>query len=382
MFTESFLPSMRRVVIINKSIPRYRVEFYNRLRNQLQSRNIELQLIYGNTHVDSRKDAAEIEWAVARENRVVKLGSVHLIWQPCLKEINAADLVIVEQANKLLLNYILIFRKLFGNKKFAFWGHGLNLQASRVNPLNLFKRLYVNKPSWWFAYTNGVEKFLLKTGFDKNKITVVQNAIDTGRLHEHYTGIPESEIKALKEKLQIESHESVCIYCGSLYKEKKLEFLIASVETLRANGYPVKLIIIGSGPMEAYVQHAATQKTWLLYEGPKFGREKAMYFRIADLFLHPGAIGLAILDSFAFETPLVTTTYPFHGPEFHYIENNYNGVITSEELDDYVAAIAGLLDDPSKIKKINSSFPVMRERYNIQAMVNNFSNGIEKALGQ
>ena len=373
---------MRRVVIINKSLPRYRVEFYNRLRNQLQSRDIELQLIYGNTHVDSRKDAAVIEWAVARENRVVKLGSVNLIWQPCLREVNAADLVIVEQANKLLLNYILIFRKLFGNKKFAFWGHGLNLQASKVNPFNIFKRLYVNKPSWWFAYTNGVEKFLLKTGFDKNKITVVQNAIDTGKLHEHYTGITETEIQQLKAKLGIQENEHVCIYCGSLYKEKKLEFLIATVETLRNNGYPVKLIIVGSGPMEGYVTAAAAEKSWLLYEGAKFGREKAMYFKIAHLFLHPGAIGLAILDSFAFETPMVTTTYDFHGPEFHYIENDYNGLVTSEDPDDYVTAVAGLLDDPAQIEKLKSTFPLMRERYNIQAMVNNFSNGIEKALGQ
>ena len=373
---------MQRVVIINKSIPRYRVEFYNRLRNQLKSRNIELQLIYGNTHVDSRKDAAVIDWAVARENRVVRLGNVNLIWQPCMKEVYSADLVIVEQANKLLLNYILIFRKLFAKKKFAFWGHGLNLQASRINPFNLFKRLYVTKSSWWFAYTNGVEKFLLKTGFDKNKITVVQNAIDTGKLHEHYSGITEAEAQALKERLGIQNHEHVCIYCGSLYKEKKLEFLIATVETLRTNGYPVKLIILGSGPMEGYVSEAAQQKPWLLFEGAKFGREKAMYFRVADLFLHPGAMGLAILDSFAFETPMVTTTYDYHGPEFHYIENNVNGVISSGDLDDYVDTVAKLLDDPDRIEKIVSTFPMMRERYNIQAMVNNFSNGIEKALKQ
>jgi len=54
-----------------------------------------------------KKDGAEITWAHQINNRRIKMGSRELYWQPCLKHIRGANLVIVEQASKLVLNYVL-----------------------------------------------------------------------------------------------------------------------------------------------------------------------------------------------------------------------------------------------------------------------------------
>ncbi|MEO7047067.1 MAG: glycosyltransferase, partial [Ferruginibacter sp.] len=114
--------------------------------------------------------------------------------------------------------------------------------------------------------------------------------------------------------------------------------------------------------------------------GPQFERSKALYFKASDIFLLPGAVGLAILDSFAFETPLITMEYKFHGPEFEYIINEYNAVVSEQNLTDYVAKIEELLLDSQKIKLLKEAAKLMIKKYNLQCMVANFIDGIEKAL--
>ena len=70
-------------------------------------------------------------WAKYVENKIFKIGGIEFYWQAAIKDAIKSDLVIVEQANKLLINYILIVLRRFTKIKFAFWGHGINL---RTNP--------------------------------------------------------------------------------------------------------------------------------------------------------------------------------------------------------------------------------------------------------
>jgi glycosyltransferase involved in cell wall biosynthesis len=294
--------------------------------------------------------------------------------------VKSSDLVIVEQANKLLFNYYLILRRIFRKKKFAFWGHGLNLQISKKNIFNRFKLTYINGANWWFAYTASIRDFLVQQGVKKEKITVVQNAIDTKTLNELYNSIAVEEVDVLREKYQISKNEKVLIYCGALSKDKNIQFLLDAADELKSKGIDFKLIIMGNGPLLKQVQNAAAEKPWIIYAGPQFGRDKALHFRLADLFLLPGAMGLAILDSFAFETPVVTIKYDFHGPEFEYIIDDYNAVVAEGNVKDYTAKVAGLLDDPEKMNMLKNTGKEMILKYSIQAMVDNFIEGIEKAL--
>lgn len=371
---------MPKVTIIYRTIPQYRVEFYNLLKEGLLKKGIELELIYGDNPFKGRNDNVHSEWATYKKNFTLNFYKFYIIWQPCIKEVQHSDLVIVEQANKLLFNYYLIIRKIFKKKKFAFWGHGLNRQISRTSIFNRFKLTYINRANWWFAYTQGIKSFLINKGVEEDRITVVQNAIDTKKLNEQYNSIPETEVDELRKKHSILPEEKVLIYCGALSKEKNIPFLIETADKLKAGGHSFRLIIMGNGPMVKFVEAAAQERAWLIYTGPKFGREKALYFRLSDLFLLPGAMGLAILDSFAFETPIVTMKYEFHGPEFEYIEDGHNAIVSEGNLEDYTEKVAGLMKDPQKINMMKVAAKLMILKYNIETMVENFIEGIEKAL--
>ena len=372
---------MKKVTIIYRTIPQYRVEFYNQLKEFLHDHDIHLQLIYGNNGFSGRNDSVHIDWATYVENKSVSIKGVTLIWQPCLDLIKDSDLVIVEQANMLLINYLLIIKKKLFKKKFAFWGHGQNLQAPKDSLFNKFKMTYINQSSWWFPYTEGVKSFLIEKGVEERKISVVQNAIDTKTLRAQYLSFSEEEVAACREDLGIEKNDVVLIYCGALAKEKNLPFLLESVNRLKSmTTVAFKLLILGNGPERQSVEEYAANSKDVIYVGPKFGKEKAKYFRLADIFVLPGAMGLAVLDAFAYETPIVTIEYPYHGPEIEYIKDGQNGIIAKNDLDDFIGKVVKLMNDKHLNDLFKSEGVKALDYLNTETMVSNFGNGIIECL--
>ncbi len=371
---------MFKVLILYKSLPQYRISFFDLLRQELYKNGILLELIYGDADLSGKDDCVTNEWGIFKRNKYLNIGITKLTWQPCLNEIKSADLVIVEQADRLLINYILIFRRIFNNKKFAFWGHGLNKLAKDYSISNLFKRLYINHCDWWFAYTNGIKAFLVQNGYPDNRITCVQNAIDTQKMNNEYTSISEEELNIIRREYDIQKDETILIYCGALYKEKRIDFLIETIDEIVKRTKKVKLVVLGGGQDENIIKEAALTRPYLIYVGPKFGYEKAKFFKLSSLFLLPGAMGLAILDSFAFETPIVTTKYPFHGPELEYLIPGKNGIITENKISCYIDSVVDLLKDKAKIREITENCIKEIERYSNERMVDNFTDGIKKLI--
>jgi glycosyltransferase involved in cell wall biosynthesis len=223
------MKQLNRVLIIYKFLPHYRVDFYNGLRQKLSEQGVVLDLIYGKMkNQDSmKKDEVDISWAQFIPYKTVKFLGGELIYQPYRKYLKDYDLVIVESANKLLLNYYLIYARHFNKFKLAFWGHGRNMQDHENSWANRFKYLFLDKCDWWFAYTEGVKEFVAEKGFPKEKITAVQNAIDTRFLQQTYREISREETESIKQQLGIQG-EQVGLYCSGMYPEKRLDFLIES----------------------------------------------------------------------------------------------------------------------------------------------------------
>jgi len=374
---------MKKVLILQKVLPEYRVSFFNKLRHKLTEYNIQLDLIYGSGSKEEqlKKDKVDIDWATKKENIIFNIAGKEIYWQPVLKEIKEYDLIIAEQANKLIINYLLNLKRNFSNQKFAFWGHGTNLQAGGSTFGNIYKRLFIKKCDWWFAYTDSVKRFLIKQGYDTNKITVVQNAIDTSTLKEQYRSINEIEANKLKATLGIQS-ENVAIYCGGMYEEKRLPFLIEACDLIREKISDFQIIFIGAGKQEELVKQATEHRDWIHYVGPKRGREKAVYFNLAKVFLMPGLVGLAVLDAFCTQTPMITTDYPYHSPEIEYVEDGKNGIITINNLSDYTEKVCdALMNKDGLLDKLVEGCEAASTKYTVDQMAENFSEGVSKALG-
>ena len=371
---------MKKIVILSKFLIQYRNEFFNLLNIELAKHGIELELIYGkSTNTDAKKkDEVDIDWAKFIPNRILKIGKTELLWQPCLKYLKDKDLVIVEGANKLVINYYLMIARHFSKYKLAFWGHGRNLQENIGSFRNRFKYLFLNQCDWWFGYTKGTKSFLMANNYPECKITVVQNTIDTLSLRKFYSDIKECETNELKDQLGIKG-SNTGIFCGGMYHEKRLDFILEICQRVKNEIPEFNMIFIGSGTESGKVLEASNKNNWIHYVGPKFGKDRVKYFKISSIQIMPGLIGLGILDSFALETPIITTEYPFHSPEIEYLENGINGFITKDNIYDYSQTVINTLKTKKYIYLIEGC-KSSAEIYTIETMVENFKNGVLSCL--
>jgi L-malate glycosyltransferase len=371
---------MKKILIIYKFLPQYRREFFNQLKIELAKHRIELELIYGkNTNSDAlKRDEVDIEWAKFIPNRRLTIGKTELLWQPCLKYLKDKDMVIVENGNRLIINYYLLISKRFYKYKLAFWGHGRNLGEDIGSFRNRFKFFFMNKCDWWFGYTKGTKSILLANKYPENKITVVQNAIDTLSLRKYYSDINNCEINDLKDQLGIKNFKTG-IYCGAMYPGKNLDFILETCLRVKKEIPEFNMIFIGSGIESYKVLEASKSYDWIHYVGSKFGKECVKYFKISLIQLMPYYVGLGMLDSFAMETPMITTSNPFHGPEIEYLENRINCIVTNDNLDDYSQTVIDTLKTKKYVDLIEGC-KLSTEVYTLETMVENFKNGVLSCL--
>jgi len=374
---------MIRVVHVDE-IPQYRVSFYEGIRSQLAKHGVQYDLVTGqpNREIAAKEDVVSLGWERRVANRHYQIGKVNLVWHPVLHEIRNCDLAIVGQENGRIVNYVAQILGPIRRSKLAFFGHGKNFQAdSDKAPAERWKRFWATKCDWWFTYTNKTRELIESYGFPPDRITVFHNAVDTSELRRWDNEIKEDELGTLRRQLDIDT-DKVAVYVGGLYDIKRLGFLIEAAKEVRRCIPDFVLIVIGAGVDQPLVEAAAAVHPWIRYLGPRFGREKAALMRLSKAFLMPGAVGLAILDCSALGTPIVTTGYPFHGPEISYLESGENGLMVEDwrNVAAYANAVVSLLCNDVLQAKLATGARAMAQSYTIENMVDCFCAGVLSCL--
>ena len=166
--------------------------------------------------------------------------------------------MIVEQASKLLVNYPLLAWRRFGGPRVAWWGHGVNLDGGSASALGEgVKRRLARRADWWFCYTEGTARIVEGLGVPRDRMTVVQNAVDTKEVQRLRSEISEAQLAATRAELGIGSGP-VGVYVGSLYNTKRIPFLIEASDQIRSKLPDFHLIVIGDGPDRPFLDAAAS----------------------------------------------------------------------------------------------------------------------------
>lgn len=369
---------MKNVVIVQRRLTHYRVPLFEALRDELAVRDIQLHLLvgHGTPAEEKKRDVGDLAWATPLPTYYFAGG--RLCWQPFDRRLTGADLVIVTQENKLIQNHILLLAP--RRFRLAFWGHGANLQSNNANGLReRYKCWTTNRVDWWFAYTQRSLDLVTATGFPADRITVLNNAVDTSELLRHKESIRTAEIRSLRQMLGL-GDEPVGVFVGSLYADKGLDFLFAAAEAIRNDINTFHVLIIGDGPERNKVQAWCEARPWAHWLGARFGREKIAYVSLAQVMLNPGALGLGIMDAFACQVPVITTDCGKHGPEIAYLENGRNGLMTANNGEVYAATVARLLRDPGTLDVLRTGCAISATEYSVENMARRFTDGIGFAI--
>ena len=379
------MSAMKRIVVIQRVLTHYRVPFFEQLRDRLAGDGVTLDLLVGQSTTAGalKGDEATLSWATQVKNRYLPFGrGNHLVWQPVARMARKADLVVVEQASRLLVNYVLLANRRLGGAKVAFWGHGVNLDresASRIG--EAVKRSTAPWADWWFCYTAGTAQLLAERGISRDRMTVVQNAIDVRELQTIVTAVTDRERHSLNETLGVEQGP-VALCLGSIYPNKRPQYLIEAADEIKRGLPGFHLIVVGDGPSRAMLDAASVTRDWLHPVGMLKGKPMAAYASIASVLLNPGLVGLSVLDAFALTLPMVTCDLELHSPEIEYLRDGYNGVILPRDTSpkQYGEKIVKILTDEALMTHLRWGCIESADEYSIESMVENFANGVLSAL--
>jgi L-malate glycosyltransferase len=366
-----------KVLIIQRRLTHYRLPFFETLKQQLSDRGYSLQLAYGKpTKAEITKDdAGFLPWAASLDTTYFARGK--LCWQPFGELLKDASMVVMGAENKLLYN--LYVQMASHDIRVALWGHGGNLQGSHSSWRERFKRLMARQADWWFAYTELSLPLIEKSGFPRNRITVVNNSIDTVELAAQRGAVEVEGLSRLNHGLGLDG-ACVGLFVGSLYPEKRIGFMLKAVREIRKRVPNFQFLVIGDGVQKELVQQFCDVNPWAHYLGVQKGQDKVNAIALSRVMINPGAVGLGILDAFVCGVPMVTTDCGLHGPEIAYLANGENGLMTSNTLEAYVSAVAQLLQDDIKLTQLKGGCAMSAMRYTITNMSRNFSDGVEQCL--
>lgn len=372
----------KSVLVVQATIKQYRVPFFLGLHAALQGKGIELVVAYGDppTSEEKKRDDVELEGPCGKKIRNRWWLGERLLLQSIFREVRRADLIIMEQAGKNLMNYVLLLLSALRMKKVAYWGHGYNRKGDPRSIAEKLKRLLLGRVDWWFAYTPKTTRYLLACGVPEEIITTVFNTMDTKRFREELDAVTASELMVARRSLGLDDGRQIGLYCGSLYREKHIGFLLKASAMIKEALPEFELLVIGGGSGENELMEAAEGRCWIHCLGPRFGHDKAVFFRMAHVFLNPGVVGLAILDGFAAGIPMITTDIPNHGPEIEYLEDGRNGLMTPHDERQYADNVVSLLLDDDRRSKMRESALESGKEYSIANMVDRFKAGIVSCL--
>lgn len=367
----------RHVVIVQETLPRYRVRLFEEIVSRAAQAGVRVELVHGRAPGDRgrRLGAGTVTGAIEITNRYLPLPRTprSIVWQPALRRCLCAELVVVEQANRLLLNPLLLAAQLFGGPSVAFWGHGRNLQSSSSSRAERVKRAMLRAPRWWFAYTSGVADYLDEAGFPRSRVTTVQNAIDVASLR---------DLVEEQRLFGVTTAPWRCAFVGGLYGHKRLPFLFRAADAIRARVPGFELVIAGDGEQRHLVEAFVRTRPWAEYVGSVDGPRHAEVLARSRLLLMPGLVGLVVLDSFAAGVPVVTTADALHSPEIEYATSGENAVVLPAGTgpEEYAEAVSRLLVDEHAWHDLRDGALAAGSRYTVEEAADHFVEGLRQAL--
>ncbi|WP_172449327.1 glycosyltransferase family 4 protein [Bowmanella denitrificans] len=358
---------MYQVLIIQDVLKQYRVPLFTRLHDELATADIQLTVAFARPDKNEQLKQDNCLEPPADFYRLIPVLRFGRMTLHRVSNLRQYDLVIVEQANRHLLNYWLLLRRRFSSRtRLAWWGHGFHHQGQHYGWRDKLKSWLINKADWFFAYTAKVAEHVEQAGMPTGQVSALNNSIDTHEFARQVAALRQTGIQ----------QSGTLLYCGALYEQKRLDLLLDTAERLFEQGILQKLIVLGHGPLA----HLMTPRAWLDYRGPCFGKDKARAYSEAALVLNPGLTGLAILDAFAAGLPYITCDLPYHSPEIAYLEPNVNGQLVEPDAQAICDATAALLMDKDRYTQQCHNAYLSSEKYSIEAMVSKFAAGIQACL--
>ena len=294
---------MVRVLILHGGlIPHYRVPIYGYLRQYLQPRGFDLQVLSEGIQADNPHEVyfpcTKVLLSALSVGRVVRREKIDVV------------VLFVDMRHLYLFPTYLITKVILG-RKLVWWGQGRDLANRDATIKNL---AYATEHALCDAvilYAEHLRKYV-SARYHK-KVFIANNT-----LHLTYPGLPERERRHVLARYGIRTKKNV-ICVGRMQERKRLARLVDAVALM--NRADIGVILVGPDT-ESILGQFEGDTVYKL--GAVYGNDKFDLLSAADVYCLPGAVGLSIVDAFYCGLPFVTEDGD-ESAEITYLQNGVNG---------------------------------------------------------
>jgi len=301
---------VKKVLLVSNKVFHYRVSNYNYFAGRFREEGWELFVraneIQKNNPFPLEFDFREMPFSFAAYKREIERLKPDVV----IVFLHLKDLIIWPLLHWLKLKGIPV----------VYWNKGINLEVRNPRLRNL-PFYYIHSLSDGIVLYSKNEIKDIKPQ-NRHKVWVANNAVN-------FTAFP--DISATREKIKTEfgiPFEKVVLFVGRMRPVKKVEHLIAIFNEIDEPGCGCVIV----GDRMGYDLESLIKRDNIRYLGEIFDPgnvQISKLFKMADLFVIPGDVGLGMNQAFYWGLPVVTED-GLQPPEIHYLTEGRSGFIVPE----------------------------------------------------
>ena len=346
---------MKRVLIIQSTLPEYRVPVFNHL-----SKKCELTLLVPNQ--PKIETAVDFKIDVVPEKHIPRFGRYFAC--NLSKKIEEYDVCI----SQLSVNYLQVIKHLYSRRKCKLILWGIGVAAGYGVPYDSKKSYrkilyqFIKRADAAVFYSYYPKEVYLRMGINGNKMFVANNTV-----------------QVLPQKT---SKPSYLLFIGSLYPEKGIDILINQYHNAYNENHDVEdLYVVGDGTERRKSEdmcrtYGISHKVHFLgaiYEE----RQLSELFSQAIVCISPNQAGLSVLKSMGYGVPFVTRNDAITGGERFNIINENNGRLYESD-EDLKSIILDIYDNKAKYFQYGLNAKAYYDKFRtVDQMSDSFSSAIE-----
>jgi len=306
---------MTRVLHIQPALPRYRLNFFERLHRGYAS---DLKVVYSRGSLGALTRPVSAEWAV-------QVGPMRrlpggLLWQPGVAglPVEQGDIVVLSGNPRQLSTMVLLVRARLRAARVVWWGHYWSSTSRRWRQILRYLPMALADAILFYTdrEVEAFESDVVLRGRVRF-VSALNNGIDIG------------PIQQLCRTYRAAARDSALLFIGRLTKKARLDL---GLEALALLGETAPILhVIGDGEQRTELQTRARDlglKEKIVWHGAV--TDEAQISEVANrcrAFLYPGEVGLSLIHAMAYRLPtIVHDRQRLHMPEIAAFRDGETGL--------------------------------------------------------
>lgn len=377
-----------RLIILQRILPHYRTGVFTRFTERFRN----LTVVFGNPAKDEslKNDNTSLPENFIETKNHYPFESSKIFFSEIFKTISSKKpevVISVFNVGNLNLYRLFLLRKAFGYK-LILWSFGYDPRRGFQPDKNLSDKIRLMMCQkadavifYWKKGKKEVEKFSKK----KDHYFVAPNTLDTDKLTSIRNNLHNAGRQSLKIELGV-NEKYHFVYVGRLLDDKQIDLLIKAFGIFNGETRDARLTIIGDGPERNDLEELARETEGkIVFEGEILDEETTgKWIYISDAFVMPGRLGLSVVHSFCFGTPVISQKKDsyFHGEGIGYINDGVNGLLAIDgDFHDLAKKMMLIAKDSELSEKMRqSALDTLENECSVDRMMSGFEEAVAYVL--